>query len=48
MHGSLQCQSGTIRAVDQGNSATVGAIDLQGDYLIPGMWRCTPTTLSAT
>ena len=37
IHGSLQCQSGMIRAVDQGNSATVGAMDLQGDYLIPGM-----------
>ena len=37
VQGSLLCQSGTIRAIDQGYSAALGAIDLQGDYLMPGM-----------
>ena len=37
VHGSVHCQSGLITAVDLGNSMVAGAIDLQGDYLIPGM-----------
>ena len=35
--GSVHCQSGLITAVDLGSSMVAGAIDLQGDYLIPGM-----------
>jgi alpha-D-ribose 1-methylphosphonate 5-triphosphate diphosphatase len=37
VHGSVHCQSGLITAVDLGNSMVAGAIDLQGDYLMPGM-----------
>lgn len=37
IEGSLYCQGGHIQSVDQGNSAIAGALDLQGDYLIPGM-----------
>ena len=37
VRGSVQCQSGLITAMDLGDSGVAGAIDLQGDYLIPGM-----------
>lgn len=37
VRGSVQCQSGLISAMDLGDSGVAGAIDLQGDYLIPGM-----------
>jgi len=37
VRGSVHCQSGLITAVDLGNSMVAGAIDLQGDYLMPGM-----------
>ncbi len=37
VHGSVHCQSGSITAMDLGDSGVAGAIDLQGDYLIPGM-----------
>ena len=37
VHGSLLCQNGTIASVDLGPSALHGAIDLEGDYLLPGM-----------
>jgi len=37
VRGSVQCQSGLITAMDLGDSMVAGAIDLQGDYLIPGM-----------
>jgi len=35
--GSLYSHGGTIERIDQGTSAISGAIDLQGDYLMPGM-----------
>ena len=35
--GSLYSHGGTIERIDQGTSAVSGAIDLQGDYLMPGM-----------
>jgi alpha-D-ribose 1-methylphosphonate 5-triphosphate diphosphatase len=35
--GSLYSHGGTIERIDQGASAISGAIDLQGDYLMPGM-----------
>jgi alpha-D-ribose 1-methylphosphonate 5-triphosphate diphosphatase len=35
--GSLSCQSGIIQAIDLGDKGMGGAIDLQGDYLMPGM-----------
>ena len=37
VHGSLQCHSGLIQSVDTGATAVAGAIDLQGDYLLPGL-----------
>jgi alpha-D-ribose 1-methylphosphonate 5-triphosphate diphosphatase len=37
VRGSVHCQSGLITAVDLGNSMVAGAVDLQGDYLMPGM-----------
>ena len=37
IEGSLHCHGGHIQSVDQGSSAIAGALDLQGDYLIPGM-----------
>ena len=35
--GSLTCQRGVIQAIDLGDKGAGGAIDLQGDYLMPGM-----------
>ncbi len=35
--GSLACDSGCITRIDSGASSTLGAIDLQGDYLLPGL-----------
>ena len=35
--GTLYSHGGTIERIDQGASAVSGAIDLQGDYLMPGM-----------
>lgn len=37
VRGSVQCQSGLISAMDLGDSMVSGAIDLQGDFLMPGM-----------
>jgi alpha-D-ribose 1-methylphosphonate 5-triphosphate diphosphatase len=37
VRGSVQCQSGLITAMDLGDSMVAGAIDLQGDFLMPGM-----------
>lgn len=35
--GTLYSHGGTIERIDQGASAVSGAIDLQGDFLMPGM-----------
>jgi len=35
--GSLTCQRGIIQAIDLGDKGVGGAIDVQGDYLMPGM-----------
>ena len=35
--GSLTSQHGLIQHIDQGSSSVTQAIDLQGDYLIPGL-----------
>lgn len=35
--GSLQVRDGRIAAIDAGASRVPGAIDLQGDYLLPGL-----------
>ncbi len=35
--GSLTCQRGIIQAIDPGDKGVGGAIDVQGDYLMPGM-----------
>lgn len=35
--GSLQVRDGRIAAIDAGTSRVPGAIDLQGDYLLPGL-----------
>jgi alpha-D-ribose 1-methylphosphonate 5-triphosphate diphosphatase len=37
LRGSLAAVDGRISAIDGGNSGTVGAIDLEGDYLLPGL-----------
>jgi alpha-D-ribose 1-methylphosphonate 5-triphosphate diphosphatase len=37
VNGSLFSQKGMIERIDQGTSAINGVIDLQGDYLMPGM-----------
>jgi alpha-D-ribose 1-methylphosphonate 5-triphosphate diphosphatase len=37
VHGSLSVAGGRIDAVDPGPTAVAGAIDLAGDYLIPGL-----------
>jgi alpha-D-ribose 1-methylphosphonate 5-triphosphate diphosphatase len=37
VNGSLLSHNGTIERIDQGTSAVNSAIDLQGDYLMPGM-----------
>jgi len=36
LHGSLRVTGGLIAAVDEGASALQGALDLEGDYLLPG------------
>jgi alpha-D-ribose 1-methylphosphonate 5-triphosphate diphosphatase len=36
VHGALQCEEGRIAAIQSGNSHVAGAIDLDGDYLLPG------------
>ena len=35
--GSLRVADGKIAAIDEGNTQAVGAIDCEGDYLIPGL-----------
>jgi alpha-D-ribose 1-methylphosphonate 5-triphosphate diphosphatase len=37
VHGSLQVVDGRIAAIDSGATAVAGAIDLDGDLLIPGL-----------
>ncbi len=37
VHGSVQLDGAHIRSVDAGTSSLPGAIDLEGDYLWPGM-----------
>ena len=37
VRGSLAVQGGTIQAVDLGASSVPGAVDLDGDYLLPGL-----------
>lgn len=37
LHGTLAVANGRIAAVDAGDSAIAAAIDLQGDYLLPGL-----------
>src|ERR1700735_4049269 len=37
IHGTLVMRDDVIAAVDTGGSASPGAIDLDGDYLIPGV-----------
>ncbi len=37
VHGSVQVDDGHIRSVDPGASSLAGGIDLEGDYLWPGM-----------
>lgn len=35
--GSLQVSNGRISAIDSGTTSALGAIDLQGDWLLPGL-----------
>ena len=35
-HGQLQVQQGQIAAIDTGSTASANAVDLEGDYLMPG------------
>lgn len=37
IHGSVHVEDGAIRAIDAGNSASPAVIDLEGDYLLPGL-----------
>lgn len=37
IEGSLQVRAGAIHSFDVGTSAAAGAIDLDGDYLLPGL-----------
>jgi alpha-D-ribose 1-methylphosphonate 5-triphosphate diphosphatase len=37
IHGCVTLLDGKITSIDQGNSAVPGAVDLAGDYLMPGM-----------
>lgn len=37
VRGSLAVQGGTIQAVDLGASSVLSAVDLDGDYLLPGL-----------
>jgi alpha-D-ribose 1-methylphosphonate 5-triphosphate diphosphatase len=37
VHGSVQVGDGLIRSVDSGNTSVAGGIDLEGDYLLPGL-----------
>ena len=46
--GSVLVRDGLIAEIDGRPSSTPGAEDLDGDLLVPGPSRCTPTTWSAT
>jgi alpha-D-ribose 1-methylphosphonate 5-triphosphate diphosphatase len=37
VHGSLHCSNGLIQSITAGSTSVPQAIDLEGDYLIPGM-----------
>lgn len=37
IHGSVEIEDGLIRALDEGISSNPAAIDLEGDYLLPGL-----------
>jgi alpha-D-ribose 1-methylphosphonate 5-triphosphate diphosphatase len=37
IHGSVSVVNGRIDSIDSGLSTTPGAIDLEGDFLMPGM-----------
>jgi len=37
VHGTLAAVNGRIDAIDLGSTSVLGAIDLQGDFLMPGM-----------
>jgi phosphonate metabolism protein PhnM len=37
IHGSVSVVNGRIDSIDSGLSATTGAIDFEGDFLMPGM-----------
>jgi alpha-D-ribose 1-methylphosphonate 5-triphosphate diphosphatase len=37
VHGCLSANEGLIAAIDSGATGTCGAIDLEGDYLLPGL-----------
>ena len=37
IEGSVHVRDGRIAAVDEGPSAVAGAVDCEGDYLIPGL-----------
>ena len=37
IHGSVDIEDGVIRAFDEGTSSNPAAIDLEGDYLLPGL-----------
>jgi len=37
LHGTLAVAGGRIDAIDSGNTGVSGAVDLEGDYLMPGL-----------
>ncbi|EPR43818.1 phosphonate metabolism protein PhnM [Desulfovibrio sp. X2] len=37
VHGTVCLADGLVRTVDEGNTALPGSVDLEGDYLIPGL-----------
>ena len=37
IHGTIVVRDGVIADVDEGPSAVAGAVDLEGDYLVPGL-----------
>ena len=37
IQGSVSVVNGRIDSIDSGSSATTGAIDFEGDFLMPGM-----------
>ena len=37
IHGSLQMQDGVITRIDSGSAVPTGAVDLEGNYLAPGL-----------